>query len=99
MKACTVFRWNKSHLKVTGELLGSTRGTSAIRSLLKMEWHEVYATINKLQSWVFVFFSSDVYVFVGVWSRFNRGRSQRKLRILQMWRERGRLYAVLSPRV
>lgn len=56
MKACTVFRWNKSHLKVTGELLGSTRGTSAIRSLLKMEWHEVYATINKLQSWGFCFF-------------------------------------------
>ena len=56
MKACTVFRWNKSHLKVTGELLGSTRGTSAIRSLLKMEWHEVYATINKLQSWGFLLF-------------------------------------------
>lgn len=83
MKACTVFRWNKSHLKVTGELLGSTRGTSAIRSLLKMEWHEVYTTINKLQSHVFLgVFFSDVYVFVGVWSSFNRGRSQRKLRIL-----------------
>lgn len=47
--ACLPLLGNKSHLKVIGDLVRSTCGTSAMRSLLKMEWLEVYTAINKLQ--------------------------------------------------
>lgn len=88
IKACTVLCWsslhcwgNKSHLKVSGKLEWITWKTSAIRSTLKPQRHEVYMTIIKLQDGRAGFLCVRLPASVEGFNKFKE-KKRRKRRIL-----------------
>lgn len=86
---------NKSHLKVTGELVWTALGTSAMRSPLNVEWHEVYATINNPECGRAAF--QMCVSFDGMWesSETNQWKGLRKFWIRSnLRREKDRLYGI-----